>query len=90
MPPPTPDATFLACLERIPAAILLIVEVLCPAQLEALAAEGRKVDPAAVLREFLDHFRTGAWKASRGSEKWLTVTQGTRHSAWQARASSDQ
>ena len=73
-----------------PHANCLIVKVLCPAQLEALAAEGRKVDPAAVLREFLDHFRTGAWKASRGSEKWPTVTQGTRHSTRQARASSDQ
>ena len=49
-----------------PHANCLIVKVLCPAQLEALAAEGRKVDPAAVLREFLDHFRTGAWKASVG------------------------
>ena len=89
-PPPAPDAKFLACLERIPAAILLIVEVLCPAQVAALAAEGRKVDPAAVLREFLDRFTTVAWKASRGSEKWPTVTQGTRRSARQARASSDQ
>lgn len=60
-----PSAEMLECQARIPGAVCILANLLCPSE-----HAQTDVERAAALRRFLDRFSTKQWKASVRSEPW--------------------
>ena len=60
----------LECQARIPGAVCVLANLLCPSE-----HAQTDVERAAALRLFLDRFATQQWKASKGSEPWPVVAE---------------
>ena len=65
-----PSAEMLECQVRIPGAVCVLANLLCPSE-----HAQTDVERAAALRLFLDRFSTQQWKASKGSEPWPVVAE---------------
>ena len=70
-----PSEEMLACRARIPGAVCVLADLLCP-----LEHAQTDVERAAALRLFLDRFATQQWKASKGSEPWPAAAAEVRRS----------
>ena len=68
-----PSEEMLECRARIPSAVCVLADLLCP-----LEHAQTDVERAATLRLFLDRFSTKQWKARKGSEPWPVIAEGRR------------
>ena len=63
-----PSEEMLECRARIPSAVCVLADLLCP-----LEHAQTDVERAATLRLFLDRFSTKQWKVRKGSEPWPVI-----------------